>query len=228
MAQRGFVLLSGILILGIFMFVSTIYTLENYHTTSQTQQTTHHSLQHPSAYSFLNPFSSSSNSTSSTPLKYFPIPFFQNESLWDLNHRFDHLFNQSSFPSIENYFSSKTDSSEPSNITSSSSFYHRPYLSFVQNQTKNLWNNVKNFKFYQYTNWNVTESSNSSSFESQLVNLFVSKSKLDDSRSNPHLRGEPEPEKKEEEEEEEDEEEKNVKRKEVSEPSVIGLFLFLY
>jgi hypothetical protein len=220
MAQRGFVLLSGILILGIFMFVSTIYTLENYHSTSQTQQS--HSLQHPAAYSFLNPFSSNSSSSSSTSL-HFPIPFFQNDSVWDFNHRFDHLFNQSSFPSIENYFSSNTDSS-PSNLTSSSSSFHRPYLTFVQNQTLNLWKNVndqfKNLKFYQYTNWNVTEASNSSSFESQLVNLFVSKSKLEDSRTNSYLRGEPELD------EGEEEPEERARREEKSIPSGTGLFRF--
>ena len=183
--------------------------------TSSTQQTTHHSLQHPikeSYASFLHSFSSSSpsstnTSSSSSSLKYFPISFL-NESLWDLNSHLDldSFFNQSSFHSIENYFKANTADSflsfnltspSSSSSSSSSSGYHRPYLTFVQNQTANLWKNVneqfRNFKFYQYSNWNVTESSNSSaSFESQLVRLFVSKSQLDNSRTNLNLRGDTE------------------------------------
>lgn len=160
MVQKGYILLSGILLLGLFMFMSTIITLENYQQQPSSSQQQHSFYQTTSNH-FIFPFSSTSSSnttsTSNITISSSYDPFLLLKSF---------LFN-SSTATLTSHSSSTTTISDP---------IYPSYLSYVQNKTLNLWNNVNNQinKLYHYTTWNITESSNSSLYELQLVNIFAS------------------------------------------------------
>jgi hypothetical protein len=187
MVQKGYVL-SGILLLGLFMFISTLWTLENYNLQEQQRQSSN--IKTYFTNSFYSPFlsNSSSPSSASPQANYFSLPSFENETLWNFElNSFEHLFENASLP-FGNLWgdssSSATNSSASSETGEDSSYPQLPYLSYVQNKTRSFWKRVgdqmNELKIFHYTKWNTTVSANSSSFESQLVDLFVSK----------HLRGE--------------------------------------
>jgi hypothetical protein len=174
MVQKGYVLI-GILLLGLFMFISTLWTLENYNLQEQQRQGSKFQTY------FTNSFHSSFNSSSPTSAqsKYFSFPSFENETLWNFEtNPFDHLFENASetFANLHLW----GDEENPLALNSSSpSSLQLPYLSYVQNRTSRFWKSVGNqinqINLFHFSKLNTTAPVNSSAFESQLVDLFVSK-----------------------------------------------------
>ena len=173
MVKKSYVLI-GIIILGLFMFLSTLLTLENY---SKNEKETN-KITNTKLINYFIKSTNNSNILSYNTLKYLPINILNDNNNQTMQWNFDTnsfnniFYNSSSFNNIFNPLSYQlnsnfdNDNNYNNNITS---FMNLPSLLFVQNQTYNIFklvgNEVKN-RIYYYTNWNITENSKNKSLSS--------------------------------------------------------------